>query len=273
MKLRLLSSMLILSFSTQVFASQPATTSVTDSRKVYVGLFGGGSSANNFSMNQYGTAFYTEANGGPVAVNGVGRINGSSASFFGVQLGYQSQAMLFGHGTEVTFTPAGELEMISMSKNTFNGTFTNNTDRLDAHAFALSYPMNRNIFLVNALVNFSHPRCPIHPYIGFGIGDAVIRINGANAAQINPLEAGVNHYNANPSDSTSTFAGQIKAGFTYDICQYVSAFAEYRWLYLASTQFTFGSTVYPTHVVTSSWQVKMDAQTDNMLDIGLRFNA
>jgi predicted porin len=68
------------------------------------------------------------------------------------------------------------------------------------------------------------------------------------------------------------FAGQIKLGLAYNFNKYLSVFADYRWLYIASTDFTFGSTVFPGHAETSSWQVTLDAQRYNLGTIGVRFS-
>jgi opacity protein-like surface antigen len=90
--------------------------------------------------------------------------------------------------------------------------------------------------------------------------------------QVNPPENGINHYNENSSDTNSTFAGQIKLGLNYDINKCVSLFAEYRWLYIANSHFVFGSTDYPTHVPTSTWEVNLDAQRSHLGNVGVRVN-
>ncbi len=130
--------------------------------------------------------------------------------------------------------------------------------------------MKRTVFLANAVLSFNNPCQRVHPYVGFGIGNAIVKISDASATQIEPPEEGVNHYNANTSDTDSTFAGQIKLGLSYDINNYINLFADYRWLYLASTHFVFGSTVSPSHVETSNWQVKLDPQRYNLGNVGIR---
>lgn len=269
MKLRI-SSILLFVLTTPAFANHTSLGPVHG--KAYVGIFGGGGSSSNFNASQFGTAYFAEINGGPLAVNAFGHVNRHSAAFFGAQLGYQVQEIFANSSAEWRLGSAAELEGYTTNKSSFSGNLNNNTVRLQEHDFLVSYPMRRTVFLANAILNFNSSRFLIHPYIGFGIGNAVIRISGAKAMQINPTEAGVNHYNSDTSDTTSTFAGQIKLGLGYDINKYFSIFAEYRWLYLASTQFTFGSTVYADHVETSSWQVKMNAQKYNLGTIGLRFS-
>lgn len=274
MKLRISSSIFLFALTTLAFANHTPIKSVTVTSpgEFYVGVFGGGSSSNNFGGSQYGTAFFTEASGGPLSVNAFGQLNNQKAAFFGAQLGYQLQDIFLSSSLQWALGFAAELEGYSMNKSSFNGTFVNNTERLPEHDFITSYPMRRTVFLTNAVLNFNHSCFLVHPYIGFGIGNAIARISGASATQVNPLEEGINHYNTNTSDTNSTFAGQVKLGLSYDINKYISFFAEYRWLYLANTHFVFGSTVFPSHVETSSWQVNLNAQRYNLGDVGVRFN-
>jgi len=240
--------------------------------KFYVGVFGGGGAPREFDASQYGTAFFTEAEGGPLAVDAFGDTNHPSAWLFGAQIGYQVPGIL-NPNSQWTLTPAAELEGYYISNNSFTGHLVNDeATRLPEHDFIVNYPMKRAVFLANAVLNVNIPCLNIHPYVGAGIGGAVIRISGADATQISPPELGVNHYNSNTSDTDATFAGQIKLGLSLDITPCVSVFAEYRWLYLSSTQFSFGSTVYPGHAPTSGWQVKLDPQYYNLGAVGIRVN-
>ena len=264
MKLRLSSSIFLSALTTLAFANP--------SPKLYVSAFGGGGSSNNLNVSQFGTAFFIEATGGAMSINAFGQLDNQKTSFFGAQLGYQAQQVLLPSSSQWTLGPAVELEGYSMKKSSFNGSLINNAVRLPEHDFIVSYPMNRTVFLANAVFNFNNSRRPVHPYIGFGIGNAIVRISDASATQVNPPEGSLNHYNTNSSDTNSTFAGQTKLGLSYDINQCVSFFAEYRWLYLASTHFVFGSTVSPTHVETSNWQVNLDAQRYNLGNVGIRLN-
>ena len=47
--------------------------------KVYLGLFGGDGSTRDANLTQFGTAFYFEGVGGPLAVNAFGHTNSESA--------------------------------------------------------------------------------------------------------------------------------------------------------------------------------------------------
>lgn len=265
MKLPISSSICLFSLTTLAFANYTPG-------KLYLGVFGGGGSSNHFDGSQFATAFLTEAAGGPLAVNAFGQINDHNASFLGVQLGYQAQEICLSASSEWILAPAVELEGYWMHKSSFDGTLINNTARLPEHDFLVTYPMRRTVFLANAVLNFNSPCLLVDPYIGFGIGSAIVRISDASAIQASPPEEGINHYNANPSGTNSTFAGQIKLGLNYNLNECISFFAEYRWLYLANTHFVFGSTVYPTHAETSSWQVNLDSQKYNLGNVGVRFN-
>lgn len=270
MKLGLSSSICLLALSIPAFASA-ATADVTAQRNnVYVGIFGGGGSSNDFNGSQFGTAFILEAGGGPLAVNAFGNVKGESSAFYGAQLGYKAQEIPLNASSRWSLEPAAELEGFSMSDSTFKGSLINDTSRIPEHDFEVSYPMSRNIFLANAVLGFNNPCVIVHPYIGLGIGSAVVRITNADATQISPPEVGVNHYNASTNANDTTFAGQIKLGLSYDFNSYVSVFADYRWLYVGSTGYTFGSTISPGHVETSAWRVNLDAQKYNMGDVGIR---
>lgn len=280
MKLRVCSSIFLLALSTTVLTTSVFATSVptkpttlNSPAKFYIGAFGGRGSSNSFNASQYGTAYFVEANGGPLSVNAFGQLNHKTTSFFGIQLGYQAPEILLNAAPQWTLGPAIELEGFSMSNNSFSGTLTNNTDvnRLPEHDFVVSYPMSRTVFLANGVFSINTPRLPVHPYVGFGIGSAIVRISGANSSQVNPLELGVNHYNTNTNDTSPVFSGQFKLGLSYDLNNYVSLFADYRWVYIASTHYIFGSTIAPGHAETSSWQVKLDAQKYNLGNIGIRF--
>ncbi len=265
MKLRIASTLFLSALTSLAFAE-------CDPAMFYVSVFGGSGSSKHLNVTQLGTVHFSEVAGGALAVNAAGRLNNPNASFFGAQVGYQVQEICLSSGLQWTLAPAVELEWYSMNKKTFNAELMNFTDRLDEHDFLVSYPMKRNVFLANAVLNFNYPCLPAHPYIGFGIGSAILRISDATSLQIDPPEVDINHYNGNPNDAYSTFAGQIKLGFTYDIYPCISLFAEYRWLYLANTHFVFGSTNYPSHAATSSWQVNLDPQGYNLGSIGVRYN-
>ena len=137
MKLRISTSIFLFALTTPAFASHTPIESVTVTTpgKFYVGAFGGGGSSNNFNASQFGTAFFLELSGGPLAVNAFGRLKSGSASFFGAQLGYQAPGVALNPSLQWTLGPAVELEGYSMSNSSFNGALINNTARLPEHDF------------------------------------------------------------------------------------------------------------------------------------------
>lgn len=248
------------------------SAAMNESGRFYLGVFGGDGSSSQFHASQFGSAFFLEDENGPLAVNAFGHTKSQSGWLAGAQVGYQARDILFNPSSDWRVKPAIELEGYYLGNRSFTGDLINNTTRIPEHDFVVRYPMKRSVFLTNAVFSLNNPCYLFHPYIGVGFGGAIVEISGANSTQVEPFEVGINHYNSNTSDTSPTFAGQVKAGLSYDINEYVSLFAEYRWLYLSSTHFAFGSTDYPTHVPTTNWQVKIDSQRYNMGVAGIRFN-
>lgn len=256
-------------------AGSMGAAQVGESQRFYVGVFGGGGESSKLRVIQYGTAFYTEAQGGPLAVNAFGRANSRSVDFIGGQVGYQwAELFLNPLHSEWGITPAIELEGSYLGKSKLTShDMNNNTARLPEHAFLVKYPMKAGVFLTNTVINLDLPnQSRFHPYVGGGIGGAVVSISNAAATQLSPAEPGVNHYNSNTKDTDATFAAQVKAGLNVTLYNNLSLFGEYRWLYLSNTSYTFGSTVYPGHVPTSNWLVKIDPQKYNMGAVGIRYS-
>jgi len=272
---KIYSSLFLLALTGSTFANHHAATTSNNlvlPGKFYAGVFGGGGASDQTQISQFGTAFYAPRVGGPLAVNAFGHTNNPSIWLAGAQVGYQARELSLASDWQWTLTPAAELEGYYVGKKTFSGNLTNNTSRLPEHDFVVTYPMKTGVFLANAVLNLNIPCWLFHPYLGVGFGGAIVKISDADASQVAPAEPGVNHYNANTTDTSPTVATQVKAGVSYDINECVSLFAEYRWLYLSNTHFAFGSTVYPTHVATSNWQVKFGSQNYNMGTVGVRLN-
>lgn len=254
--------------SSQVIAGDMGPVGCTSCGKPYASIFGGWGKSNKIDVSQYGTAFFFEDLGGPLAVNAFGKTNSRSVGFIGGQVGYQWAR--FG-----SLAPAIELEGFYLGKKNFTGhDISNDADRLDEHDFLVKLPMSGGVFLVNAIANFDISEgSRFHPYVGAGLGGAALSISGASAEQVAPPEPGVNHFNANTSDKDTTFAAQFKLGLNTDVTDNFSVFIEYRGLYLGSSAYAFGSTVAPGHAVTSNWDVNLDSQWYNMGAIGLRLSA
>lgn len=274
--------MLFISTGTSVYGGTMGPESVAREGAVYLGAFAGGGAITSVSLYQQGTALYPYGagtgyidNAGPLAVNATGTSKSTSAWFVGGHVGYRWPVLLSNYmGSNWAFAPASELEGYYMGGTTIQGDDLNNaTARLVEHDFFVSYPLKTGVVLVNAVLNANHAALgKFHPYIGAGIGAAVISISGATSVQKSPSEPGINHYNSDPNDTSTAFAVQPKIGVTFDLSANTSLFVEYRFLYLAATNFTFGSTSYPTHVATTNWDVKLGAQYYNMGSAGIHFD-
>lgn len=248
-----------------------------DLSKVYIGVFGGGGAISNTKIGQYGSAFYNEMRGGTLAVNALGQSAHQSAWFVGGHIGYQWAHQLFQTlSPNWSLSPAAELEGYYLGGATLVGDdLDNTTTRLLRHDFRVTYPQKIGVFLINGVLygnQLLNPASRWHPYLGFGIGSAVISIKNANALQLTPFEPGINHYSSDPNDGTAVFAAQPKVGIAWDISPKAHLFAEYRFLYLSDSRYTFGSAVYTSHVATSNWQAKIGSQYYNFGTIGLTYD-
>lgn len=243
--------------------------------RFYIGGFGGELFSNSAKIRQTGTAFFTEANGGPLAVDARGHTRKTDTGFGGAQIGYAwSQCPIRCGCSNWSITPAAELEAY-FYKHTKKGHLANllSTDRLPEHDFHNTFPMNVGVYFVNGVFNFNN--CCLgkfSPYVGGGIGVANLWIRNAKSTQVSPEEPGVNHFNSKRSDSSWAFAAQAKAGLSYNICQRLRVFAEYRFLFVDSSNYNFGSTNYPAHAPTSTWNVKVNNMWYNAFALGIQFD-
>jgi hypothetical protein len=116
----------------------------TPARGVYVGVFGGGGFSTSTNATQLGTAFFTEAEGGPLAVNATGRTDSGGVGFVGGQIGYE-----WSYGSMVL--PAFEIEGFYLGAGSRRATLQNTGDplRLPEHTFDNSFPMNSSVLLAN----------------------------------------------------------------------------------------------------------------------------
>lgn len=237
------------------------------SRNVYIGVFGGGGNASTSSISQSGTALYSD----PLTVNAKNINNASdSAGMVGLYVGYQWPALFKKAEVNWSVTPAIELEGYYLG-STLNATLDNETDRLPEHQFDVSYPMNTGVFLTNARFTVNYDNSKAHPYLALGVGPAIIAIDNATSTQIAPPES-VNHYNSDPNASDWALAAQSKLGVRYEIMDRTSVFAEYRFLLLSSTSYTFGSTQYDSHAATTPWTVDIGTQYYNMAVAGIQYD-
>ena len=240
----------------------------------YVGAFGGGGNTTNNSATQTGTAFFPAASGGPLAVNAHGNTNSDSAGIGGLHAGYEWLGFFFGQeNSRWNLVPAAELEGYYLGTTLRARQMDNPTTRVPEHTFDDDFPMHTGVILANTVWTIKIPCVDrINPYVGAGVGAATISISSANSSQENPLEVGINHFNSNPGASDWAFAAQAKLGLRYVFNPHWRVFAEYRFLYLASTNYTFGSTQYTTHVPTTNWNVHLGDTSYNMGAAGVEFS-
>lgn len=233
---------------------------ISTANAYYVGVFGGGGAGTSTSLNQVGTAFLRS---GALAVNANGNSGSYSSGLLGVHLGMNGAVYRY-------FTPAVELEGFYL-RATPDGQLTNPTPRIPGHAFSDSFPMKTGVYLANVILNFPTANKKLFPYLGLGAGFATINISGANSSQITPAEANVNHFNSNTNSSSNTFSAQAKMGLNLYLAKNLRLFGEYRRLYLSSTSYTFGSTQYPTHAVTTNWNAHIGNMNYNLGVIGIDY--
>jgi hypothetical protein len=239
-----------------------------ESRGWYLGGFGGGGVSSGGSMLQSGTAFLSS---GALSVSARGNANNDSAIVGGLHLGYEWAGWRLGkEGSDWGLLPAVELEGYYLG-TTKTGRLENPTPRIPGHSFDTTFPLDMGLFLSNAVFTL-HTPYKIHPYVGGGIGAAYLSVSGADSMQITPAEPGINHLNSNPNAASWALAAQAKAGFRADIAPGWWLFADYRLLYLGPTNYTFGSTVYPTHSTTTAWNVTFGSMYYHLAVAGIGFS-
>jgi opacity protein-like surface antigen len=233
---------------------------------IYFGGFGGWVFPYSVPVSQSGTAFYTEGAGGPLAVEATGNAHGRTKGFGGVHIGYEwMNAICPGF----RLAPALEIEGAYFANTIKKVDLNNPTTRLPEHDFLDTLPLRIGTLLANGILEFNNDY--ISPYVGVGVGVGFVSIHDANSSQVAPPEVGVNHFNSDRSEFTSLFATQAKAGLRYRFFKHYRLSAEYRFIYLTSSNFTFGSTSYPNHVPTSPWMVKLGGLAYNGLTLGFDF--
>ncbi|MBA3958292.1 MAG: outer membrane beta-barrel protein [Parachlamydiaceae bacterium] len=275
-KMRLATSVALLTVSTSVVAWDDCCDPC-DTSRTYIGVFGGGLWSDSTRITQMGTAFFPEGTPvfGPLDIVAEGRTKKKSTGFAGVQLGYEwSQTPCFGSCSGWTIAPAFEIEAFFFRKK-ISAHLVNDPGitRLTEHDFEDSFKMKAGVLMVNALVSFnSSCMYGFTPYVGGGIGAARISLKDADSLQVSPPEPGINHFNSRRDDSCWAFAAQAKAGLRYNFCGGWHVFGEYRYLFVDNSNYVFGSTVYPAHVPTSPWNVKLHNTNHNAFVAGIQFD-
>ncbi len=233
---------------------------------IYFGGFGGWIFPYDVSVTQRGTAFYSEAYGGPLDVQAKGHADGHTKGFGGVHIGYEWMKPIC---RGFRLAPALEVEGMYFANTSKKADLNNPTDRLPEHDFTDTLPMHIGTLLANGILEFNNDY--LSPYFGVGVGVGFVSIHDANSKQVAPPESGVNHFNSDRSDFNSLFATQAKAGLRFRFLRHYRLSAEYRFIYLTSSDFVFGSTRYPAQVATSPWMLKLGSLAYNAATLGIDF--
>jgi opacity protein-like surface antigen len=231
----------------------------------YFGLFGGFGSAAATGARQQG-GFYLPAPASlRVNVDANGTTGTEPVALLGLQAGYEWKRLPFGL-TEWGVKPAVELEGLYIGQHSPVGDMPITPSALGTQYVTL--PTTVGVLLANVVVTLPTPYSSrVFPYLGVGAGVARVSIQGANSA--NPNEPGVNHFDSGPDASAYAFAMQFKAGLKGEVTRNLALFAEYRYLSINSTGYTFGSTL-PPHFPTDTWLVNLGPQAYNLFVAGLQ---
>jgi opacity protein-like surface antigen len=225
-------------------------------RGLYVDLAAGGGVSENDPITQSGTAFQPPSAGGPLGVLAVGSARSHTAALGGLDFGYEWEGWRLG-GSDSAWAILPAAEFNGYYLGTFQSGFLRNTislNRIPEHLFNDRFPMDIGVLLANGVLSLHTPYHVI-PYVGGSVGAAIVSLSGADSEQDTPPEPGINHFNSRTSASDWNLAVQARGGFRSDLTDRLWAFVEYRFLFIDSTNYTFGSTVYPTHVPTTPWHV------------------
>lgn len=239
--------------------------------RLYIGAFGGEMYSNSSKISQMGTALYLESAGGPLAVEALGDLNKSESGFGGVQLGYEWSKCPKTTSSGWCIAPAIEVEGYWYSAHR-KGHLMNATDteRLPEHDFFDTFHVDAGVYLANVV--FSLNNCwGLSPYVSAGFGATRLSIRNAKSLQLAPPEPGINHFNSSRNDAAWAFAAQAKAGLRYNIGKF-HIFGEYRYSFVDFSNYTFGSTVYPTHPHTTPWNVKIKNIQYNAFAFGVQLD-
>ncbi|MBY0524241.1 MAG: outer membrane beta-barrel protein [Gemmataceae bacterium] len=240
--------------------------------RTYASVFGGGGGSSISNVTQSGVALFADppASIGPLRVQASGSSENRGVGLVGLQIGHE-----FGGAESDGFglVPAMEFEGFYLT-GTQKAHVEDLNTRLPDHSFDVTLPMDNWALLANVVINVQTPSRTFTPYFGGGIGTANISISGADSLQVSPPEAGVNHFNSGPNSSAWGFAAQAKVGLKLNLTDNLYVFGEYRYLYVSSTTYLFGSTVAPPpHVPTSNWSVQFNDMSHHLgvAGIGFRF--
>jgi len=247
-------------------ASSSLAADAASEQGAYIGLFGGLGSASSTSLRQEGGFYLPGPLNRRVGVDANGDTGSKQVGLGGIQAGYEWKRWSFGP-SKWGLKPAVELEGMYIGKHSPVGDMPIQPRILGTQYVTL--PMTAGVLLANAVFTFQTPYSnKVFPYLGVGAGVARVSIKGADS--LNPNEPGINHFDSDPDASDSAFAAQFKAGLKGEVAKNLFLFAEYRYLSIHSTRYTFGETL-PPHLPTDDWDVSMGRQAYNLFVAGLQY--
>jgi hypothetical protein len=236
------------------------------SNRLYMGFFGGGgiSASSRFNQNGLSNLFVKT------------KLQPSSAGIGGVHLGYQWPG--FRVTDMVWALPNIELEGYYLG-TTQSGEWSTilNWPHRNKHVTIAnrvnSFPMNMGVLFLNGGLEFSDLTFyQFHLYFGGGLGASFVSISRAHFNQINLGERDMSHFDSKGNANEWAFAGQGKGGFSFDMTARLRVFAEYRFLYIAPTDYTFRSKKLPHHSPPIKRNIRFDRLIYNMGAAGFEFN-
>jgi hypothetical protein len=299
-----------------ITAVQVSNAADTPSRGFYIGGFGGGGSSDSNAISQSGEAYkrtdglegiYGDSHHNfNLLVNVNGQSDSHNTAIGGTHIGYEFPELPMGSSLAGwAVRPAIEIEgyylgssvsgtLTNPNPETFNGldgglVSVEETTQLNPgqHKFVDTFSQNMGVLLTNGVLSFKTPWAKnIFPYVGGGIGAAINSMSGANSAQVasgSPYagnEVGLNHFNSNSSANSSAFAAQAKAGIRAELFARFSVFAEYRYLHVTDSNYSYGSTEYPAvgssyaggHAQTSAWNVGLGSMNYHTGVFGVQYD-
>lgn len=272
-----------LGFSISAYAT--TTKPLEIPKNIYVGAFGGVAGADRVNAIQSAIAYRfigqifpgqttpTDENYN-LYVHVAGSQKTNTGGIAGLHIGYIANEFNLGENQQWHLAPRFELEGYYLGAK-FSGVLTNpilepavlnngaaspsHSISAYQHVFVNDFNLNTGVLMLNTLFDLrSSLSSKYIPYAGAGIGFAFNTLSGANSDQTRPFNEDVNHFNADSSSSDSIFSAQTRLGLRRTISDHFSLFAEYRYLYLSPSTYTFGNTYYPGyHPDTSKWAVSL----------------
>lgn len=273
--------------------------------KFYVGAFGGLANVGGQDVRQRSTAYRRADFALPgfrdfdLQVNVEGRTRSRHDPLVGLQVGHR-----FDDGRS-RIVPALEIEAIYLASDRRTN-LVNSTDEIvtnigmgdgqkaladprpliaeeygaGRHRFDNRMQMRAHLIMANAVLGYQLSD-RFEPYVGGGVGAAVVGMRRAVSYQTNPFgpieqttdtHEDVNHFNSDPNETRLTFAYLAKAGLQMRLTGQISSFIEYRFIHMNGADFEFGATQYTGHATTDRWSVHSGGMGVHAAIAGLRLS-